>query len=210
MPSSTSDNGIERAAMIGLTADGPSLLTAEREFAAPLRIGVVSDTHIYPGSRRAIPVEVFDLFRRAGIGLIIHAGDINQTQTLLELRALAPLLAVFGNNDERALQRTLPRTIEFQVGNVRFGLLHGHGGVSARVTARASFRNPLDCVIYGHSHIPMIEREGGVIYFNPGSPTDRRFAKHFGVGLIDVSENGAHPDLVLFDEPGHLVNVDVS
>lgn len=176
-------------------------------FPAPLCIGVISDTHIYDRSRRAIPPEVIELFRRAQVGLIVHAGDINQQGTLDVLGELAPVIAVYGNNDDRALQAALPRQREFTVGSIRFGLVHGHGGKSARVVAKSTFDHPLDCVIYGHSHRPLIEEEHGVVYFNPGSPTDRRFGRYFGVGLILVNEEGARPDLVLFEDPAHLANV---
>jgi putative phosphoesterase len=29
-------------------------------------------------------------------------------------------------------------------------------------------------VVFGHSHIPSLEDEDGLLLFNPGSPTDRR------------------------------------
>ncbi len=65
----------------------------------------------------------------------------------------------------------------------------------------------MDCVIYGHSHIPSIEEESGTIYFNPGSATDRRWHEHFGLGVIQVELNRFTPELILFDDPRHLVNI---
>ena len=65
----------------------------------------------------------------------------------------------------------------------------------------------VDCAVYGHSHIPMIEQVDGTILFNPGSPTDRRWGPHFGLGLIHVSAEKIDPELVLFTDPRHLDNV---
>jgi hypothetical protein len=50
----------------------------------------------------------------------------------------------------------------------------------------------------------MIEKLGGVTYFNPGSPTDRRWHEHFGIGLIHFTEAGFRPELLLFESPAEL------
>jgi putative phosphoesterase len=31
-----------------------------------------------------------------------------------------------------------------------------------------------DAIVYGHTHVPQVERVGGVWVLNPGSPTERR------------------------------------
>ena len=180
---------------------------AARVFSAPLTIGVVSDTHIHRRGDRRLPPQVLDLFRRFGVGLILHAGDVNTAAVLAELAHLAPLLAVTGNNDDRDLYARLPETVEWAVGRFRFGMVHGHGGVSARAEVRRRFAGRVDCAIYGHSHIPLIESEAGTILFNPGSATERRWQPHFGVGLIHVSEEQVEPELVLYADPRHLANV---
>jgi hypothetical protein len=87
-------------------------------------------------------------------------------------------------------------------------LIHGHQGRTARTVAR-TFAGKVDCVVYGHSHIPMIEEAAGTTMFNPGSPTDRRWRPHFGIGLIHVSAERCRPELILFAAPGDLNRVDV-
>jgi putative phosphoesterase len=178
-----------------------------RRFEAPLTIGVVADTHINPRGARCLPPEVVDLFARFGVGLILHAGDVNTATVLADLGAVAPVIAVTGNNDDAELRDLIPESVEFQVGRHRFAMLHGHGGQTARSEARRRFAGRVDCVVYGHSHIPLIEREGTTILFNPGSATDRRWGDHFGVGLIDVTDDGITPELVLYQDPRHLRNV---
>lgn len=185
------------------------LVSRQRLFDPPLTIGVIADTHIYPGSRRSLPPEVLDLFQRAGVGLIAHLGDINTRSVLEELAEFAPLIAVPGNNDDPELQDMLPATITISVGRFRFGLIHGHGGRSARDQAIRKFSGKVDCVLFGHSHKPLIEQIGSTVLFNPGSATDRRWFDHFGVGLITVEEEKFTPDLVLYSDPAHLANVHV-
>ena len=181
--------------------------TPERTFKSPMTIGVISDTHIYLRGARRLPPEVVDLFIRFRVGLILHAGDVNTSGVLLALSEIAPVLAVQGNNDDAILKENLPETAEFTVGPHRFGLVHGHGGSSARSEAKRRFAGRVDCAVYGHSHIPLVERDSGTILFNPGSATDRRWGPHFGVGLIHISVERIDPDLVLFSDPRHLKSI---
>lgn len=178
----------------------------ERAFPAPLTIGVVADTHVYTRGGYRFPPEVPDLFRRVGVGLILHAGDVNTSSVLEELATVAPVLAVAGNNEEAALCAALPEHVRFTVGPHAFVLLHGHGGKTARTEARR-YAGAVDCVVYGHSHIPKIEQAEGTILFNPGSATDRRWQPHFGVGLIHVTLERIAPELILYEDARHLRNV---
>lgn len=183
------------------------LTTSRRDFDAPLTIGVIADTHIYPHSRRVIPKPVIRLFRRAGIDLLVHLGDANSRSVLEELGEIAPLIAVPGNNDDDELHELLPGTDRFSVGRFRFGVIHGHGGRSARQMVTDTFMGKVDCALFGHSHIPYLERKQDTVLFNPGSATDRRWHEHFGVGVIRVSEDGIHPELILYTDPAHLDNI---
>ncbi len=188
--------------------DGPIWPTGQRRFDVPLTIGVISDTHVYARGSRRVPREVLDLFRRFDCGLLVHCGDANIGDVLDELAGIAPLIAVVGNNDEVELADALPKEAWFDVGPHRFVAIHGHlhKGQSARATAR-TYADRAACVIYGHSHEPVIEQQGRAILFNPGSATDRRWHPHFGVGLIHVTEAKITPELVLFLDPAHLVNI---
>ena len=184
----------------------PMPAVAPLAFEPPLAIGVVADTHIYGRGARRLPPEVPSLFARLAVGLILHAGDVSSADVLRTLEAVAPTLAVRGNNEDVELQDVLQPVCEFTVGRFSFILIHGHDDRTARRAARR-YAGRVDCVVYGHSHIPKIELEDGTILFNPGSPTDRRWQPHFGVGLIRVSAERIEPDLILFDDPRHLTNL---
>jgi putative phosphoesterase len=149
-----------------------------------------------------------DLFRRFRVDIIVHGGDIVIQSVLDTLAELTPTIAVFGNNEPLQLWKDLPERIILSVGDHRIGILHGHGGASARATAKTAFDEPVELVIYGHSHIPLIEEVDGVVYFNPGSPTDRRWSRHFGIGIISIDEGGIRPELILFDSPAHLASIE--
>ena len=179
------------------------------ELELPLTIGVLSDTHIFGGGgSRQLPEDVLDLFRRFEVDLIVHGGDIVIRAVLDRLATVAPTIAVHGNNEPIELWQSLPERIVLSIGAHRIGVVHGHGGASARATAKAAFDGPMDLVIYGHSHVPLIEEVDGVVYFNPGSPTDRRWSRHFGIGIIAIDEQGIRPELILFDAPAHLASID--
>lgn len=185
------------------------LVTSQRAFDAPLTIGVISDTHIYTGSRREIHPAIYRLFERADVGLMIHLGDANSRVVLEEIAEFAPLIAVPGNNDDDELQFMLPETTKITVGTYSFGILHGHGGRSARDEAIRRWVDKVDCVLFGHSHKPMLEKVRETVMFNPGSATERRWFPHFGIGLIRVTDEGFTPDLIVYSDPEHLDNVDV-
>jgi putative phosphoesterase len=189
-----------------LTSSPESRRLGERlVYAAPLTIGVLADTHVNRHGRRHLPPEVCALFARLGVGLILHAGDVNTPVVLDELARVAPTLAVRGNNDNAELQATLPEEIELAVGDQSLVLLHGHRDRTARAAARR-WAGRVGCVVYGHSHIPMIEQVEGTILFNPGSPTDRRWRPHFGVGVLRVGADSIAPELILFDDPRQLAD----
>jgi uncharacterized protein len=170
------------------------------------RLALISDTHIFPSGQRQLPGQVLDLFGRAGVDQIIHAGDIACQTVLDELAAIAPVLAVRGNNDHGEFGKRLPLMIELIVGDQLVRVTHGHGGRSARSVA-TSVAHGAGCVIYGHSHIPMVERAGGAVLVNPGSPCDRRWHPHFGVAFLEIGVERIRPELILFTGADDLAGV---
>ena len=178
------------------------------QVASPILLGTVADTHISRGRPAGFLEPVVDFFRRMDVGLILHAGDAGQASILQSLEQVAPVVAVRGNADALDLIEMLPDRVWIEAGSQTVLLMHGHHGKTALKAARAAAAPEVDLIVFGHSHKPLIEREGRTILFNPGSPTERRWNPHFGVGLIRVSDAEIEPELVLFDDPRHLANVD--
>nr|CAA9456390.1 MAG: Putative phosphoesterase [uncultured Rubrobacteraceae bacterium] len=76
------------------------------------------------------------------------------------------------------------------MGGVRVAMIHDSGAKKGR-RARMRRRFPsARIVVFGHSHIPLLEDEDGLMLFNPGSPTDRRRQPEHTFGLLWV-EGGA-------------------
>lgn len=175
--------------------------------APPILLGVVGDTHASATRPRQSLEQVIEFFRRMNVRLILHAGDAGHASILRLLEQVAPTVAVRGNADPLDLIETLPDRVWIEAGSRKVLLLHGHHGKTALKAARAAAAPDIDLIVFGHSHKPLIEREGRTILFNPGSPTERRWNPHFGVGLVRVSDVELEPELVLFDDPRHLANV---
>jgi hypothetical protein len=98
-----------------------------------------------------------------------------------------PVLAVRGNVDEPALQAELPETLEFSLAGRRLGMIHDAGPARGRL-ARMRARFPgCEAVVFGHSHIPLHERQDSFQIFNPGSPTDRRHQPRHTMGMLHAS-----------------------
>ncbi|HET6360890.1 MAG TPA: metallophosphoesterase family protein [Gemmatimonadota bacterium] len=131
--------------------------------AGTLRIGIVSDTH------DVLLAALHDAL--AGVDEILHAGDIASAEALAEIRTIAPVIAVRGNMDERALADRLPEEEVLTRGGVRIALVHGHrlGHASVNDLAKRFEDRGVDLVVWGHIHEPVSELRNGVRYFNPGT-----------------------------------------
>lgn len=144
-------------------------------------IAIISDTHMPRGQRR-LPDACVRRLRAAD--LIVHAGDLSTMGVLDELRALGEVVAVHGNVDSAEVRRALPATAVAAVGDRRVAVIHDAGPARGRLE-RLRRRFPgLDAVVFGHSHIPLVERASdGFQIVNPGSPTERRRAPHHTMAL---------------------------
>jgi len=132
-----------------------------------------------------------------GADLIVHAGDFVSAQFLEELRAFGPRVeAVHGNMDDPALKESLPAQHVVEVQDARIGIVH-NAGPQAHREARLAARFP-DCtaVVYGHTHVPQVERFQHLWILNPGSPTERRSAPVHSMIVVNVRRGRLTPELV--------------
>ena len=151
-----------------------------------MKIGVISDTHI-PLKAKGIPVEVLNGLK--GVDLILHAGDLIDVSVLEQLRKIAEVKAVVGNMDNPEVVRTLSKKEVVKVNNFKIGLIHGFGppnGIEERI--RGEFEGNIDVIVFGHSHSAVNETRNGVLFFNPGSPTDKFFAPFNSYGIIEIND----------------------
>jgi putative phosphoesterase len=156
---------------------------------------VIADTHLPRGSRRLSHACV-EYLRRAE--LILHAGDLTSAAFLEELCAFgAPVHAVCGNADEPALRSALPVEAVVDAGSARIAMVHDAGPRPGREQRLVKRFAGCDAVVYGHTHLPQVERVDGVWILNPGSPTERRRAAFRSLLVLEVDAAGTiRPELV--------------
>jgi uncharacterized protein len=151
-------------------------------------IAVIADTHM-PKGRRALPEECVARIRAAEA--LIHAGDFSAASVLADLRGLCPtVLAVHGNVDDAELRRRLPGALEVELGDRTVAVVHDAGPARGRLERMRARFPEADAVVFGHSHLPLHEEEGGFQIFNPGSPTERRRAPRASMGLLHPGRAG--------------------
>ena len=146
-------------------------------------IGLISDTHglLRPEALRALD----------GSDLIIHAGDVGGPEILEELRRLAPVVAVKGNVDTDAWCADLPETAVADAGSSLVYVLHDLKALDLKPAAAG-----IAMVVSGHSHKPVCEERGGVLYVNPGSAGPRRFNLPVTVARVDLRHQPWRIDFV--------------
>jgi hypothetical protein len=149
---------------------------------------VVSDTHSKPHPDLLAQLEA------AAPHAILNAGDIGDLAVLEPFAALAPLVVVRGNIDARATH--LPDVVDLRVqwGAQELGIVLTHiavRGPRLRADARRlASRHRADVLVCGHSHVPLIARDGQVAVFNPGSVGPRRFMLPITWGVLDFGARG--------------------
>ena len=154
-----------------------------------MRIGVISDTHI-SAKDGGLPLEVLDGFKH--VDMVIHAGDMVDPAVFRKLQsACKDVRAVRGNMDVADLENNFPEKLIIHIGKHSIGVMHGHGTPANLVEVlKEAFKNDLvDVIIFGHSHSPFNEKINGILFFNPGSPTDKVFAPYNSYGIIEVNDN---------------------
>jgi putative phosphoesterase len=166
---------VKRTSTVPIAADGS------------MRLAVVADTHSQP--HPAMAARLAELAPDA----ILHAGDIGDLAVLDGLAKLAPVYAVRGNIDAHA--RDLPDVLVLDIPPpVPFRILLTHiavyGPKLRAPVARMAQAEGAALVVCGHSHVPFIGTDRGLIVFNPGSIGPRRFALPIVLGTIELTQAG--------------------
>ena len=149
-----------------------------------MRIGVISDTHI-PERADKIPDKIIKAFKE--VDMILHAGDLVEISVYDELKKIKPTKAVYGNMDPPEVRKILEDKEIIEVGRYKLGLIHGWGHPAKLLDlAKSRFNEKLDIIVFGHSHHPVNEERGGILFFNPGSPTDKIFSAVNTYGILEI------------------------
>jgi putative phosphoesterase len=130
------------------------------------KIVLISDTHSY--------VNEDYLKYAAECDEIWHAGDIGSLDVTDALQSLAPLRAVYGNIDNKYIQKAFPKDNIFEVEGFTVWITHigGYPGKYLReVNQRLKTFVP-DIFICGHSHILRVisdKNHKNMLCLNPGA-----------------------------------------
>ncbi|MFH0790346.1 MAG: metallophosphoesterase family protein [Candidatus Omnitrophota bacterium] len=152
-----------------------------------IKIGVVSDTHIH--SIDNLPRIIIDSLKQ--MDLILHAGDFIDLDVLEGFKKINPQLkAVYGNMDSWAVRQALAEMEIICLDGIRIGLVHGSGApANLMQTVADKFKGKdVNCIVYGHSHLPQNTVSRSILFFNPGSPTDKVFAPYNSFGILEVTK----------------------
>jgi hypothetical protein len=184
------------------------------------RVGLISDTHM-PARCATLPPVLFDVLR--GVDLLLHAGDVGELWVLDALSAIAPVIAVHGNDETAEAQRELPYQQVIAVGGKHILLTHAHYPDRAaemasrtddawlpKLARRAAMGRQAGAqiVVFGHTHIPMAVEHEGVLLINPGAlacPNLESRQRVQSVAILSIRDDGApfvtHIDLARPDQP---------
>lgn len=145
-----------------------------------MRLGLISDTH---GMLRP---DVFDRF--AGVDRILHAGDIGPASLLVELEAIAPVTAVWGNTDGFDVRERVESVANMEMAGRRIVLLHGHQLGNPTPDALRRAVPDADVIVYGHTHRPLEERDHHLLVVNPGAAGASRFGIPPSVAILELGD----------------------
>ncbi len=169
-----------------------------------IRIGLIADTHV-PRDTKILPPHVKEAFK--DVDLILHAGDIYLPRILDELEAIAPVLAARGNGDwEFPQDHRLNDNHVLDIAGLNLGLTHGVDypglpGYSLDKMMERNFSKRMDIIVFGDTHVAMVERYNGILLVNPGSPTLPNGRFELGtVGLLEIRGYRAEARIVQLSE----------
>ncbi|SEO62649.1 metallophosphoesterase family protein [Propionispora vibrioides] len=159
-----------------------------------MKIAVFSDTH---GTGPSFTLD-WALPYLTTADAVLHAGDFTTPATLAFFRKFPGFHGVTGNGDQPEVAAVLPGQQILELAAYRVGLFHGHGpGKSTPERAYAAFADqPVDIIVFGHSHQPAIFTKNKILLLNPGSPTNKRKERWFSFILLELSPSRVAATLV--------------
>lgn len=160
-------------------------------------IGLISDTHI-PARADRIPEKALEIFRNNKVDLIIHSGDLVTLEVLEELKEIALVKAVHGNMDPAEVRQKLPTVDSLKTAGKTIGIVHDAGTTGIGKGKKLAEENNFDVLIFGHTHRSKIEESEGILFINPGSPTEPipPVAVKPSVGLLKIENRDFKPEII--------------
>jgi putative phosphoesterase len=157
-----------------------------------MKVGVLSDIHLKKDDGRV--QKIIDRYL-SDVDMIFLCGDLI-SMAIYEMFSHKKVAAVAGNMDDYTVKSSLPFKRVVEINGFKFGLIHGWGSpVQIEDKIKKEFDN-VDCIVYGHTHSAENKKKGGTMFFNPGSPTDKRFAPFNSIGMLNVTEDKIDGEII--------------
>lgn len=138
-----------------------------------MRLAVVSDTH---GNLSGLRKVVHDILAGDKIDTFIHLGDDYKDAEVFDEFGAA-YLRVPGVFSDYYVHRAIPNRIVREFEGWRFLLSHTRRSHTNDLKKDLKpeeliAEKQIDVVLYGHSHIPEIDQDKGILFINPGHLKD--------------------------------------
>jgi putative phosphoesterase len=173
----------------------------------PRKIGFLADTHSRKPDGSDLPDQVLKAFK--GTDLIVHLGDIGRHGILDRLGEIAPVMIPDGEGKgyvPAGGRGTAEPVKVIESGGVRVGLTFNLAQPDKKIAVDGTtvdfgdkplgdllnrrFKQEVDVVAFGGTHMQHQEMHEGILFFNPGSPTlpsDKQGDNDLGsVAILDV------------------------
>lgn len=162
-----------------------------------MKIIVVSDTHMTQRSK-GLPARLLE--ELPGSDLILHAGDWTDWSVYEALSAYAPVEGIAGNNDGEDIVSRLGYEKIIEAEGKRIGMIHGDGfrGTTEQRALKAFADQQVDCIVFGHSHVPLLDEVNGIMLLNPGSATDKRMQQQYSFAILTVQADKLHAEHIFY------------
>lgn len=159
-----------------------------------IRVLVMSDTHgNLKNAQKALQMA-------GDVDLIVHAGDNYADGTQLGTISGVPVIGVAGNRDYLV---NAPEEEVFKAEDIKVYVTHGHEhAVSSRVTGleRRAKQLGAKVVVYGHTHVPLVQWIDDRLYVNPGSLHLPRSKSGKTFAILEVNGDTAAASVVSIEE----------
>ena len=149
------------------------------------RIMIVSDSHIKHWNLAEA------IYNEESLDKLIHLGDIEGEEDIIQELAGCETIMVPGNND---FFSPLPRELEIDIAGRKVLLTHGHYymvSLDLQTLREECISRGVNIVMFGHTHRPLIQVEDDITFINPGSISyPRQQDKRCTYIMLEIDDNG--------------------
>ena len=150
-----------------------------------MKILIVSDTHGHSDKLE------FIINKIKPIDMLIHLCDVEDGEYTLSRLVQCEIQVVSGNND---FFSNYDREKEITIGKYKAFITHGHRyyvNSGSEIIKEEGIRRGADIVMFGHTHVPLLEIDRNIVALNPGSLTyPRQEGRRPSYIIMEIDNSG--------------------